>query len=68
MSQDIKRRDDAISGDRPTELQKERQVVSKALKAFTKILQLTQKSLKTSHTNNASACNTIFWLFIIPLF
>jgi hypothetical protein len=68
MSQDIKRRDDAISVDRPTELQKERQVVSKAMKAFTNILQLTQKSLKTNHTNNASACNAIFWLFIAPLF
>ena len=59
MSQDSKRRDDATSGDRPTELQKERQVVSKALKVFTEILQLTQKSLKTSHTNNANVCNTI---------
>jgi hypothetical protein len=55
MSQDNKRRDDATSGDRPTELQKERQVVSEVLKAFTKILQLTQKSLTTSHTNKASA-------------
>jgi len=59
MSHDSKRRDDAVSGDRLTELQKERQVVSKALKAFTEILQLTKKSLKTSHTNNVNVCNTI---------
>jgi len=59
VSQDSKRRDDATSGDRPTELQTEGQVVSKALKTFTQILQLTQKSLKTSYTNNANACNEI---------